>query len=89
MNLSDQDRPLHDDVGWVPADEHERKSGGRANNISLNRDGDDEYEDITDDESHARHHSRRSMDDDRMGSLKNGTAETRGRREGEGLITQD
>ena len=88
MNLSDQDRPLHDD-GWVPADEHERKAGVRTNNVSLNRDGDDEYEDITDDETHARHLSRRSLDDDRMGSLKNGTAGPRGRREGEGLVTED
>jgi hypothetical protein len=84
VNLADQDRPLHDDHGWVSADEHERKVTGR------NRHDDDEYEDITDDETHNhRHNTRRSLEDDRTSSLKNGNSETRGRRVDEGLVAEE
>ncbi|KAI5802272.1 Eisosome component PIL1-domain-containing protein [Pyronema domesticum] len=95
ISLSDQDRPLHDDHhGWVPAEEHERKSGRNHNHVALNRD-DDEYEDISDDEPsggsrrHSAGGSRRSVEDER-GSLRNGhpVESSRGRRSQE-LVTED
>jgi len=85
INLSDQDRPLHDDDGWVPADEHERKMAGRSS-IILNRDDDDDYEDITDDERHVPR-TRRSLDDERH--YKNGAADSRGRRETDNLVADE
>lgn len=85
INLSDQDRPLHDDDGWVPADEHERKTTGRSS-IVLNRDDDDDYEDITDDERHVLR-TRRSLDDERH--YKNGAADSRGRREADNLVADE
>jgi len=85
INLSDQDRPLHDDDGWVPADEHERKMTGRSS-IILNRDDDDDYEDITDDERHVPR-TRRSLDDERH--YKNGAADSRGRRETDNLVADE
>lgn len=51
VSLTDQDRPMSADEGWVPADEHER-----------NRGNDDEYEDIVDDEPHKTHTGRHSLD---------------------------
>lgn len=50
VSLADQDRPMSNEEGWVPADEHERTRGH-----------DDEYEDITDDEHQHTHH----LDEDR------------------------
>lgn len=88
VNLSDQDRPMHDQ-GWVPADEHERTRG--TNDVTLNRHhDDDEYEDITDDEGVGQRHTsrtRRSLEDERT-SLKNGTTEDRGRENGR-LVADD
>ncbi|TGZ84157.1 putative cell wall integrity signaling protein Lsp1 [Ascodesmis nigricans] len=86
VNLSDQDRPMHDE-GWVPADEHERQG------VTLNR-GDDEYEDVTDDEGHAQpaQPHRRSVDSrtrEASGSQREPVStETRGR-EGERLVAAE
>ena len=98
INLAGQDRPLHDDQSWVPADEHERTTN---NNVALNQE-EDEYEDITDDEAadsprHPPRHngsrnSRRSVDDhiERTGSFNNGVITENGHaRRGGGLIAED
>jgi hypothetical protein len=94
INLAGQDRPLHDDQSWVPADEHERTAN---NNVALNQE-EDEYEDLTDDEAVVppRHtgsrSSRRSAENyiERTGSLNNGVVTENGRaRRGGGLIAED
>ena len=86
-NLADQDRPLQDERGWVPANEHERKS----NTVALNRDDEDDYEDITDDENvgrsnqnrHTGNSSRRTFEGDNL------AGSSRGRRETEGLANEE
>lgn len=74
---------MQDHHGWIPADEHERKVG---NNVSLSREDEDEYEDVSDDET-AQHGTQRTLEDDR--SLKGSATGTRNRREQEALVGDD
>jgi hypothetical protein len=79
-----EDRPLSDDDGWVPADEHERKTTTHDNTAMAHPD--DEYEDITDDE---RHHTQNRNLDERTESARNGTQHENRSRAGEGLVADD